>query len=294
MAGSGGTPTEPGPWQHELNAFVRAFSGTYLFGIPMLYTLETWEIGSSLRPGKLFLLLAIAFLVSFALAYFAGFRIEPPSLGSSLEQGLEAVAVSVVASAAVLLLLNRVGPADPLGAILGRIVVQVIPLSMGVAVANALFSRGRARGWERGEEVQPSRRPVERWKATLGDVAATVAGGALVGFSIAPTEEIQLLAAELTLGHQLALIALSPLITHMIVFSSEFDPERRLARSRSFFGEPVSETTMAYLVSLLISYAALFLFDRLDAGAPFAYVLAQTLVLGLPTAVGGAAGRLVA
>jgi uncharacterized membrane protein len=51
---------------------------------------------------------------------------------------------------------------------------------------------------------------------------------------------------------------------------------------------------MAYLISLLVACAALFLFDRLDAGASLAYELTQILVLALPTAVGGAAGPLVA
>jgi uncharacterized membrane protein len=103
-----------------------------------------------------------------------------------------------------------------------------------------------------------------------------------------------LVAASLPFGHLLALIAASLAITHMIVFSSGFDPERRLDRSRSYFGTPLSETAMAYLVSLLVAYAALFLFNRLDTGAPLAYVLSQTLILALPTAIGGAAGRLVA
>lgn len=31
---------EPGPWQKEMGDFVRAFSGAYLFGIPLLYTME--------------------------------------------------------------------------------------------------------------------------------------------------------------------------------------------------------------------------------------------------------------
>jgi uncharacterized membrane protein len=106
---------------------------------------------------------------------------------------------------------------------------------------------GAAVSWERGEEERPSRRPVARWEAALGDVAATVGGGALVGFTIARTEEIQAVAASLTLGHQLALIAASLAITHMIVFSSGFDPERGPDRSRSYFGTPLSETAMAYL-----------------------------------------------
>lgn len=285
---------QTGPWQRELDAFVRAFAGAFLFGVPSLYTLETWELGSQLEPRPLLAFVALALVAGLGLAYFAGFKLEQPSLAASVEQSVEALAVSVVSALAVLLALNRITPADPLSEIVGKLTVQVVPLAMGVAVANALFSPGRTHGWERGEQERRRRAPVGVWRATVGDLAATVAGGALIGFSIAPTEEIQRLAGGLTLGHQLGLVGLSLACTHAIVFASGFDPERRLPRPRGIFRHPTSETVAAYLVSLLVAFGALCLFGRLSPETPLAFALAQVLVLGLPTAIGGAAGRLVA
>lgn len=50
---------------------------------------------------------------------------------------------------------------------------------------------------------------------------------------------------------------------------------------------------MAYFVSLFVVLVAFYLFDQFEIGDPIFSVAPQVLVLGLPTAVGGAAGRLV-
>ena len=55
---------------------------------------------------------------------------------------------------------------------------------------------------------------------------------------------------------------------------------------------PLSETAVAYTVSLAISLA-LVLFNRVTPEEPLGFAISQTLVLAFP-AVGGAAGRLVA
>jgi putative integral membrane protein (TIGR02587 family) len=297
---------EQDPWQRELDAFVRAFSGAFMFGIPSLYTLETWELGTFTEPTKLFIMLGVALVVAVALAHFAGFRMEPPTLLRSLDQGIDAVAVGAVGAIVVLLVLNRIGVDEPFHVNVARVVIQIVPLSMGVAVANAVFARGRSRGWEHTEqeddgegggnkeEEGEEQQPVGPVKATLGDIAATVVGASLLGFSIAPTEEIELIAAELGLVNAVALVVLSLVSTHIMVFAGAFDPERHVRRPRSIFRTPIGETLMAYVVSLFVAGAALYMFGALDAASPPAYTLMQVLVLGLPAAVGGAAGRLVA
>ena len=74
---------------------------------------------------------------------------------------------------------------------------------------------------------------------------------------------------------------------------SGFDPEQVHGRPSGPFQSPLTETALAYLVSLLISAGALVLFGHAEWGDPPHSVLAQALVLATPTALGGAAGRLV-
>lgn len=280
--------TEPGPWESELHDFIRAFCGAFLFGVPLLFTMEMWWLGAFAETWKLLALLLIAFVANLGLAHVAGFKQET-SFGSHVDQAVDAVAVGAVGSLIVLLVLNRIALGDPLGAVLGKVIVQIPPLSIGASIANAVFARGKDRQGTAGGQRQKS-----RLRATLTDIGATMIGGIFVGFSIAPTDEVPMLAARLTYAHQLALIAFSLVLTYAIVFESGFDPRQFHRQEQDIFQSPISETAAAYVVSLLIAFAALVLYNRAEVGDSPIYVLTQTLVLGVPTAIGGAAGRLVA
>lgn len=281
----------PGPggwaaWRQELGHFLRALSGAFLFGIPLLYTMEMWWLGTQAGPARILTMIAFALVANFGLNYVTGFK-RKGSVGSAIEQSIDAVAVGIVGSLAVLSVLARVSFADPLDEILGKIVVQAIPLSLGSSVASAVFSSERTRQGEDAE--QPGH---GRWAQTFSDVGATATGAAFLGFSIAPTEEIQMLAAGLTAWHEIALIAFSLAVTYVIVFESGFD-YTGAQTGGSFFASPLSETGMAYGVSLVVALAILLLFTNVDPQEPLRSIVAQTLVLGFPAAVGGAAGRLV-
>jgi uncharacterized membrane protein len=99
------------------------------------------------------------------------------------------------------------------------------------------------------------------------------------------------LAADLDYAHALALIALSLLLTYVIVFASGFGIGQH--EQQGPFQSPLTETVLAYVLSLLVALVALALFDRVEWGDPLGEIVTMVLVLGLPAAVGGAAGRLV-
>ncbi|MDQ4077992.1 MAG: TIGR02587 family membrane protein, partial [Chloroflexota bacterium] len=151
-----------------------------------------------------------------------------------------------------------------------------------------VFDGDTDRQWNHDEQSTPN-----WWRATLNDLGATVAGAVFLGISLAPTDEIPMLASGLHYGHLLAVIALSLLLTYLIVFESGFHPPAGTHLNRGPFQHPVTETVFAYVISLLIALLALYLFGRVEWGEPPIFVLAQVLVLGFPAAVGGAAGRLV-
>src|SRR5688500_17418894 len=65
-----------GAWAHELHDLVRALAGAYLFGIPLLLTMEMWEHGATAPPGLLATLLGIALAASFGLVRVIGFKRE--------------------------------------------------------------------------------------------------------------------------------------------------------------------------------------------------------------------------
>lgn len=275
-------------WGDEAASFARAFAGAYLFGIPLLLTMEMWWIGTYADLWKLILFLALTFLANVVLTYLAGFKPRrETSLIKSIDESVDTLAVGVVASFIVLLVLNRIAPGEPLDSILGKVIIQAIPLSIGASLANAVFDRPEGRTGE-----QPSAAELHPWRDALNDLGATIIGGVFIGFSIAPTDEIPLLAASLDIYHEVALVALTLVIGYVIVFTSGFDPQLAGPRPTGPFQHPFTETVVSYVVSLSVAFWALYLLDRVDFGGPFPGVLSQVLVLGLPTMVGGAAGRL--
>jgi putative integral membrane protein (TIGR02587 family) len=303
-------------WRQEASDFVRALSGAFLFGTPLLFTMEMWELGVTVAPWRLLLFLLVALLASAGLAYSTGFRHQEgrPSAAKSLEEAVDAVAVGVVASVCVLLALNRISLGDPLGGAAGKVAVQTVPLALGASVANAVFARGGREGDQEdegkkapdddGKGAQPQEGEGDSagaaakaapgpWAATLLDIGATTVGAVFVCVSIVPTDEVPLLASGMTYWHEVALIALALAVSYGIVFASGFDPEGD-ERPGGIFQHPLSETAVAYTVSLTVSLAALVLFNRITPEEPLGFAISQTLVLAFPAAVGGAAGRLVA
>lgn len=278
----------PGDWKHEAYEYLRGLAGAYLLGIPLLFTMEMWWIGEYLNTAHLLSLLAFALVMNFALAKVAGFRREKPILGA-IEEAFDATAIGALGSILVLAVLNRISWNEPFQSNLGMIVLQTVPLSIGASVSNILFSKVEDDHADHSHQRKRAERSTV-FQRTLTDIGATVAGATIIGFSIAPTEEVPMLANELSFANEFALIAVTLLITYAIVFASGFDPQGEM-QDHGIFQRPVTETTMSYVVSLALSFIMLMLFDQISIEDPLTHIVSQTLVLGLPTAVGGAAGR---
>lgn len=271
-------------WARERDDFLRAFSGAYIFGIPLLFTMEMWWIGQYADLWKLLVFLGLAFIANLGLTYAAGFK-RQSTFGTTVNQAVDAVAVGIMAAAIMLFLLNQIRPSEPLDSILGKIVVQAVPLSIGASVANQIFGK---RG-EKSRQGESHGEPMGPWHSFFSDVGATMIGGIFIGFSIAPTEEVPMLAAALDYPHLIGVVGFSLVVSYMIVFASGFDQ----ASSQGLFQRPFTETALAYAISLLVSFLALYLFDQIEMGDPLLSMVEETLVLAVPATVGGAAGRLV-
>ena len=126
--------------------------------------------------------------------------------------------------------------------------------------------------------------------ATLKDLGATAIGAVFVGLTIAPTDEVPTLAAAMTPGWLLAMMAVSLVVSYAIVFVAGFTDEKNRKRQTGLLQRPSSETVACYLISLAVSGLMLWFFQRADG--PPRVTLSNILVLGLPAVVGGAAGRL--
>lgn len=268
-------------WSDEISVFTRAFAGAAIFGIPLVFTMEMWWIGKTLSLPYLLVVIAVGFFTNFGLAYVAGFRTDH-SLSMSVDQAIDALAVGVVGASILLIALNQLRITDGVQHGVGMVILLAVPLSLGASVARQVFSNRTGRQGETTSELSA-------WQGVLADIGATAIGGVFIGISIAPTDEVKMIAAGLTWWHLFALILLSLMLSYLIVFASGFDE----AAPPGPFQHPLSETMLCYVISLIVALGMLLIFERIMFDDPLQEMIRQTVVLAVPASIGGAAGRLV-
>ncbi|MDZ8104053.1 MAG: TIGR02587 family membrane protein [Nostoc sp. DedQUE12a] len=283
-------------WRSEINDIIRGACGGFLFGIPLLYTMEVWWIGSLAKPQLMMMAIALMLIVVFLLNQTEGFRKRRYTWQAqqAAMDTVEAIAIGITCSTFVLLLLRELTLETSLRESLGKIIFESVPFTLGVALANQFLGDTRN---DDDKETPPPRYDADKKNenqidATLADIGATIIGAIVIAFNIAPTDEITMLAAAASPLWELAIIAASLLISYGIVFQAGFSDQRKRRQQKGIFQRPSSETIMSYLVSLLASALMLWFFQKLTFSDPWTMWLDQTLMLGLPATIGGAAGRL--
>ncbi len=290
---------QPGPWKREFNDVVRGLSGGFLFGIPLLYTMEVWWLGTHSHPWRLLLLLLLSFAINWMLGHFAGFRKGSTPAHTAMD-ALEALAIGIIASAITLAVLGELRAGLPFDTIIGMIALESVPFSLGVSIANSFLSGGkdgpqdRADDDEQGGEQENGDQPEANHQinGTIRDAGATVAGALFVAFSVAPTEEIPMLAGNLGSLALVTLVFFSLLVSYAITFEAGFADQQTRLGHEGIFQRPLSETIFSYLVALAVAGVLLWIFKQLEFGDPWHVWLDRIIVLGLPAAIGGSAGRL--
>ncbi|WP_392478541.1 TIGR02587 family membrane protein [Nostoc sp. C110] len=281
-------------WRSEINDIIRGACGGFLFGIPLLYTMEVWWIGSRAKPQLMMMAIAFMFIVVYLLNQIEGFRKRRYSwlAPQAAMDTVEAIAIGLACSTFVLLLLRELTLETSLKESLGKIIFESVPFALGVALANQLLGDSRNSNGEGQKADSRTSNKKDELNATFADVGGTLIGATIIAFNIAPTDEITMLAAAASPPWELAMIATSLLISYGIVFQAGFSDQQKRREQKGIFQRPSSETIMSYLVSLLASAFMLWFFQKLTFSDPWTMWLDHTLMLGLPATIGGAAGRL--
>jgi len=272
-------------------------AGTFLFGAPFLYTMEVWWKGNFTSPPRMLLTLGVAYAALVLLDVQGGFRAERSGASARIfTDAVEALAIALLTAALGLVLINIIHPGTGLGAAVGRIVVEALPFSIGVGIANNVL-RGHDEPGDAGAGAGGGDLSGHHWHAhalreTLADAGATALGAVIIAASIAPTDEIPMIASALSPPRLLGIVGSSLLLSYVIVFEANFGAQAERRSQPGLFQSPISETLASYLVSLLISLFMLWLFQLVRAEDPFGQWVSYTIVLGLPATIGGAAGRL--
>ncbi|BAZ14802.1 hypothetical protein NIES4071_66460 [Calothrix sp. NIES-4071] len=278
-------------WSNELNDIIRGACGGFLFGIPLLYTMEVWWIGSLAQPRMILVALGVTFFVVYLLNRTEGFRSYSKNNRpyEAVIDTVEAMAVGIISATFMLILLRELTFDNFLKESVGKIVYESVPFTLGVALSNQFLAGSKK---STSDEQNNQSNNQDDLHATLSDIGGTLIGATIIAFNIAPTDEIPMLAAAASPNWLLAVIATSLLLTYAIVFEAGFSNQQKRFRQRGIFQRPLSETIMAYLVSLIASMFMLWFFQKLTFSDPWTMWLDHALLLGLPASVGGAAGRL--
>lgn len=270
-------------WRDEVDAVVRGACGGLLFGIPLLFTMEMWEIGAVAAPVRLAGVLLITCLVVVLLIQVAGFRRSPEVRWADvLTDSVKAVAIGLVCTAGALALLGQIDTSTPLAEAVGKIVYETAPFCLGVAVARHVFRQGRDEADDEADQRQAH--------PNVADLGATAIGALFLASNIAPTEEIPMLTSGMGPAALLAVMAASLVVSYAIVYEAGFGDESKRRQQQGVLQHPLTETAVTYVLALGAAALMLLFFGQLADGPP-AWALGQVVVLGLPAAIGGAAGR---
>lgn len=260
----------------------RAFGGAILFSLPLLMTMEMWWLGGSMPTGRFILLLAASFPLLVGLSHLVGFE-ETFRLHEDALDAFVALGVGFAAGAIVLTLLGVIEPGMPPNEIVGKVALQAVPGAFGALLARSQFH-------EKGDEEKRDR---ERRDASYGaELLIMVAGALFLALNIAPTEEIMMIAYRLNQWQLIGLIAASLAAMHAFVYALGFSGQAAPPEGTSVWSLVVRFTVPGYAIALLISFYVLWSLGR-TIGLEFQPLLAITIVLGFPAALGAAAARLI-
>lgn len=273
--------SHPQPVADSLREYARGIAGGFLFSLPLILTMEVWEAGFTVPPSRLLAGLAATFVLLCGYNAYAGLRHES-RLREIMVDSVEELGLGLVLSAAILVLLGRIGASTELTEALGLIIVEGMFVAVGVSVGTAQLSA--AAGGDRGT-------PQGRHQTLWSELVLACCGAMLIAANVAPTEEILMLASELTPVHLLGTMTTSLALAATLMYFSHFTGSARFAGERGVFGV-VHGTTITYAAALVISASILWFFGRF-AHHSLALNVGQCVILGLAGTLGASAGRLL-
>lgn len=275
-------PDAPEAARESLAAGIgRAFAGALIFGLPMLMTMELWELGARMDRARLILLMLLALPLLVGMAHRIGF--EPTfDWREDVRDALIALGVGALTCAGVLIVLGVLQPADAPDALLGRVAIQSMPAAVGALLARSQLGETAREGRSDGDD-----RALGGW---AGAIFLMLIGAIFLSLNVAPTEEMVLISYMMRPEHGLALIALSLAVMHGFVYALDFRGDAIPdAPGWSLF---MRYTLPGYALCVVISLYVLWTFGRLD-GLAMQPAMMATVVLAFPAAVGAAAARLI-
>lgn len=282
----------------------RGVAGGLMFSLPLLYTMEVWWAGFNAHPWRLAAYIAATFVLLLGYNRFAGLRRDAGMAEVAIDS-VEEIGIGFIVSAVALYLLGRITFEMPVNEIVGQIVIEAMTVAIGVSVGTAQLggegtddtgvgddARGAGRSSGGSEGTKASGTAAARDDLQFGgQMLLAFCGATLFAANVAPTEEVVMIAVEISWARLLSLSLVSLLLGAFILNYSEFRGARQFVRAGGV-GAAFAGSISTYAVALSASALTLWFFGRFD-GVSLYTALAQTVVLGAAATLGASAGRLL-
>lgn len=267
-----------------MREYARGVAGGLLFSLPLLYTMEVWWAGFTSHPFRLAVYVAATFALLLGYNRLLGLR-QDTCFSEVVIDSVEEMGLGILVALFILWLLGRVTLTMPLEEAAGQVVIEAMTVAVGVSVGTAQLGGGEGEG-DKG---------VSGGRASDGgfggQLVVALCGAVLFASNVAPTEEIVMMAVEISAWRLLGLALLSLALAALILYYSEFAGSQKHVRFDRRHDVLVG-AVVTYAVALAASAAILLFFGRFD-GQALATCVAQTVVLGVAATLGASAGRLL-
>lgn len=275
----------------SLEEYGRGIIGGLLFSLPLLYTMEVWWAGFSSHPLHLILYVSATFILLLGYNYFAGIRHDANWMEVVIDS-VEEMGLGLLISAMALIVLGRVTLDMTLNEIIGKITIEAMTVAIGVSVGTAQLGGGSSDSdTGEGESSAEGKNDAQTGTHFAGQMVIALCGAVLFAANVAPTEEIVMIAAEISSWKLLAIALISIVLGAVILFRIDFKGAQQFAPGQGFaailFG-----SVLTYAIALSASAVILWFFGRFE-GQALITCLGQTVVLGLAATLGASAGRLL-
>jgi putative integral membrane protein (TIGR02587 family) len=268
----------------------RGIAGALLFALPMLMTMEMWQLGVYMDRTRLLLLLLFNIPLLIILSDRVGFE-ETSTWRQAIRDASIAYALGIVSCSLILVAMGVIKQDQSAHEIIGMIALQAVPASIG-----AMLGRSQLGGQSADEGVQgegDDDDPVhEREVSYAGELFLMAVGALFLNLNVAPTEEMILLSYKMTPWHALVIIAASLAVMHGFVYALSFKGSHDLAEGTPSWHAFVRFTLPGYLIAGSISAYCLWTFHRTD-DIGSTQILMTIVILSFPGAIGAAAARLI-
>lgn len=261
-------------------SLARAFGGALVFSMPMFMTMELWQLGFAADPIRIALLVVLMVPVLVGLSHYGGF--EPTfDWQDDVVDAFVGYAVAFAASFLVLALFGQLQPGMPWDEVVGKLALQAVGGSIGALLAEGQFGTRDDQAEEEKENTSHA-----------GELFLMLVGALFLALSVAPTEEMALIANKMGPAQAIALAGLSLIVMHAFVYAVDFRGQAEVPEGMPRWSLFLRHTVPGYAIALLVSVYLLWTFGRTD-GAGLEHLVTTAVVLAFPASIGAAAARLL-